>query len=46
MQEGVRKFFEKRKISVKYANYVVAGISWFMIMVVASIIIVPYLSAV
>ena len=46
MQEGVRKCFEKRKISVKYANYVVAGISWFMIMVVASIIIVPYLSAV
>ncbi|MDD3406615.1 MAG: site-2 protease family protein [Methanomicrobium sp.] len=46
MQEGIKKFFEKRKMPVKYANYLVAGISWFMIVVVASIILVPYLSAI
>ncbi|MDD4126377.1 MAG: site-2 protease family protein [Methanomicrobium sp.] len=46
MQEGVRKFFENRNLSLKYANFIVAAISWFMILVVASILIVPYLSAV
>ncbi|MBN2734014.1 MAG: site-2 protease family protein [Methanomicrobiaceae archaeon] len=46
MQEGVKYIAEKRKLSKDYANYVVAAISWFMIIVVVSIIVVPYLSAI
>ncbi|MBP2132745.1 membrane-associated protease RseP (regulator of RpoE activity) [Methanomicrobium sp. W14] len=46
MQEGVKKFFEKRNLPGKYANLVVAAISWFMILVVISILVVPYLSMV
>ncbi|WOF15822.1 PDZ domain-containing protein [Methanoplanus sp. FWC-SCC4] len=46
MQEGIRKFFEKRELSKEYANYVVSVISIVMIVVLASIILVPYIAAI
>ncbi len=44
MKEGVQHAFERRKLPEKYANAVVASLSWVMIMVVVMIIFIPYLS--
>ncbi|WP_042705542.1 site-2 protease family protein [Methanomicrobium mobile] len=44
MKEGVQHIFEKRKYPEKYANMVVASLSWFMIMVVVMIIFIPHIT--
>ena len=44
MKEGVQHAFESRKLPEKYANLVVASLSWFMIMVVVMIIFIPHLT--
>jgi membrane-associated protease RseP (regulator of RpoE activity) len=42
MQEGVTRFFERRKM-VNIAKYIVGGISWLMLFMIISIILLPYL---
>jgi membrane-associated protease RseP (regulator of RpoE activity) len=44
MQEGVKNFFAARN-KERYADYIVSGISWLMIFIIVSLIMIPYIAS-